>query len=489
MRRTFAVLWFGVLWTACSFEVAGSADPGTDAPTPVTVGFRAPTSTQDETSGTVMVPVVLSSPAGDEVTVRYSFTGGTASAGTDYEGTDGTLTFAPGDTEAAIPLTIREDDLEEPAETIDLELSMASNALLGASRHTVTLASDILPRIRFQTPTSRGAESTSTELTILLDIEAPAGGTVDYVVEGTADSGADHTLAAGTITIPPATLELTLPLPITDDALDEFDETVIVRLTSSTNVVVAAMVPEHTYTIEDDDAEPTVALGEATKTVTEGGTSYALPVQLSAPSGKPVSVTYSVDPASTATQGTDFAFAAPDATVAFAPGETSKTVTITFPDDNVYEDPELAVIVLGSPVNAGLGVTARLDLTINDNDPVPTVSWGAPGDKSELERDSGSMDYTYNLVLGHPSTKTITVPLVLSGSANVSGTRIDYAMPNGTTFTFAPGETTRPVVVRVFGDTRDEGNNTVVMTIDGNGVANAMVGMPNQRTHTILNDD
>lgn len=488
MRRTFAVLWFGVLCAACGFQVQGGTDTS-DAPMAVTVGFRSPTSAQDETSGTVMVPVALSAPAGDIVTVRYRFTGGTATPGADFEGTDGELTFAPGATEAAIPVVIRDDDLEEPIETIDLELSAPSNARLGASRHTVTIASDILPRIRFQMPASEGPESMSPELMLLLDLPAPAGGTVDYVVEGTAASGSDHALAAGTITIPPAAEMVTLPVPILDDALDEFDETVVVKLTSSTNVVVAAMVPDHTYTILNDDLPPTIAFGAATHTATEGGAAYELTVQLSAPSGKPISVAYSVDPSSTATEGTDFAFAQTTPSVELAPGETSKTVTINFPDDDIYEDPELAAIVLGMPVNATLGAAARLDLTILDNDPVPTVSWGAPEDQSANERDSNDRDFTYNLVLSHRSTKTITVPLTLGGSANASGMRIDFQLPNGTTITFPPGETTRPVLLRVIADNRDEDNETVIMTIDAGGVVNAVVGTPNQRTHTIIDDD
>jgi hypothetical protein len=488
MRRTFAVFWFGVLWSACNFEIQG-AEPGIDGAMPVTVAFRSSMSVQDESSGTIGVPVTLSAAASDAVTVHYRFTGGTAAPGTDYEGSDGTLKFEPGDTEAAIPVTILEDDLEEPAETIELELSMPTNAVLGTAHHTVTIAANILPRIRFEVSASEGQESTSPELTLALDSEARDGATVDFVVEGDATPGVDHMLAAGTLTIPPGVKTLTLPLQIVDDALDEYDETVVVRLTSSTDVVVAEDGGQHTYTIQDDDPEPTVTFSLAAVTVTEGSSGVDLNVQLSAPSEKPIKVPFSVEMNGTATLGEDFTLSPMPGELQFAPGETTKTITIGFPDDDVHEGTETAALVLGPPMNAQLGATTRFELTITDDDPEPTVAWGAPGDRTVNEGNSGTQDHTYNLVLSGPSAKTVTLQLSIGGTAKgTPGDGRDYSIPTGSMYyTFAPGTTTQPVVVRVNGDTRSEQNETVVMTISS--ATNATIGTPNVRTHTIQNDD
>ncbi|SIO34822.1 Aryl-phospho-beta-D-glucosidase BglC, GH1 family [Singulisphaera sp. GP187] len=65
------------------------------------------------TSGPVTVTatfvVTLSAPSTQTVTVAYSTANGTASSGTDYVATNGTLTFAPGQTQATVSVTILYD--------------------------------------------------------------------------------------------------------------------------------------------------------------------------------------------------------------------------------------------------------------------------------------------------------------------------------------------------------------------------------------------
>jgi len=486
MRRLLLPLWFGVLCSACGFEVTGTSDSGVP-PMEVTVGFRSPTSLEDEASGVTMVPVALSAPAEEAVSVRYDVTGGTAIPGVDFEATGGVLTFPAGETEAAIPITILPDGEEEQAESIDLELFSPTNARLGASRHTVTIAPDILPRIRFQTPVATTAgEDVSPTLVLALDLDALPDTTVDFVVDGTATFEADHALEGGTLQIPAGSRMLTLPVPVIDDDLDEYDETIVVRLTSSSNVVIDSALPTHTHThtITSDDPPPSVSLTAATHTATEGSDSYVMTFQLSGPSGKQITVPYRVDQSSTATLGDDFAFDPAAQSLTFQPGEITKTVTVSFPDDNVHEGTELAVIVLDTPMNATLGATARLDLTIEDNDPEPTVSWGSPGDQQENERDMTSWSYTYNLVLAGLSSRTVTVTITPSGTATNGD---DYSFPNGTQVTFAPGDQMKPLVLRVNADRQEESNETVVMTIST--VINAQIGTPSARTHTIVNDD
>src|SRR5205823_9163583 len=89
----------------------------------------------------VSLPVSLSAASGKTVTVAYSVTGGTASAGgVDYTLASGTLTFAPGVTSQNISLTVVNDALDEDDETIQMALSSPTNATLGAiNTHTYTI--------------------------------------------------------------------------------------------------------------------------------------------------------------------------------------------------------------------------------------------------------------------------------------------------------------------------------------------------------------
>ena len=78
--------------------------------------------------------VTLSASSTETVTVQYATqadgTANTATAGGDYEATNGTLTFAPGETSKPIEVVIRGDYTPENNETFALILSNPSNAKL-----------------------------------------------------------------------------------------------------------------------------------------------------------------------------------------------------------------------------------------------------------------------------------------------------------------------------------------------------------------------
>jgi hypothetical protein len=82
--------------------------------------------------------VTLSSAATFPVTVDYTTADGTAVAGTDYTATDGTLTFAPGETSKTIDVTVNGNSVS-PSETVDLNLSNASNGTISAATGVGTI--------------------------------------------------------------------------------------------------------------------------------------------------------------------------------------------------------------------------------------------------------------------------------------------------------------------------------------------------------------
>ncbi len=72
--------------------------------------------------------VTLTRAASGTVTVDYATEDETATAGTDYEATSGTLTFAPGETEKTVRVAILDDLIDEGREIFRLKLSNASGA-------------------------------------------------------------------------------------------------------------------------------------------------------------------------------------------------------------------------------------------------------------------------------------------------------------------------------------------------------------------------
>lgn len=78
--------------------------------------------------------VTLSAASTYEVKVDYAVTGGTATGGgVDYTLSNGTLTFAPGETTKTLPLSVIDDAVDEPDETIAVSLSNQLNATLGVN--------------------------------------------------------------------------------------------------------------------------------------------------------------------------------------------------------------------------------------------------------------------------------------------------------------------------------------------------------------------
>ena len=75
--------------------------------------------------------VTLDRASAETVTVNYATVDGTAEAGLDYEQSSGTLTFAPGETEEIIEVTVLDDSYEDSGETFRVVLSDVSGARLG----------------------------------------------------------------------------------------------------------------------------------------------------------------------------------------------------------------------------------------------------------------------------------------------------------------------------------------------------------------------
>ena len=109
------------------------------------VGFATTTSTADENAGAWLIPVDLTGALGGAA-VRYRVRGGTATgSGKDYTLAEGNLSFSAGQTSRNITLTIHQDGVPEPAETVIVELFNAIGANLGVSSHTVTINNISLP--------------------------------------------------------------------------------------------------------------------------------------------------------------------------------------------------------------------------------------------------------------------------------------------------------------------------------------------------------
>jgi len=346
--------------------------------------------------------------------------------------------------------------------------------------------------VQFALASSAGTESTSpVDLAVNLTNDSFETVTVQYSVNVSSTatgSGADYTLlGSGTLSFSPGDKHESVSLTINDDTLDEFDEMLIVDLSAATNATLGTPA-RHSYTIQDDDAEPNVAFAAASSTASEPTTPVALAVNLSAPSAKTITVNYAANGASTADDsGVDYALAS--GILTFNPGQTSQDISLTINDDNLDEHDELVVIDLAAPSNATLGSFTTHSYTIQDNDAAPLFTIN---DVSLAEGNSGTTDFVFTVTKSGPTALTSTVDYAtangISSAATgggVCGAAVDYEGTSGT-LTFAPADTTMPVTVKICGDTLGEPAESFLLSLFGATNAGISDG---QGAGTINDDD
>lgn len=86
--------------------------------------------------------VTLSAVSTKTVKVNYATADGKALAGSDYEAASGLLTFAPGQTNQTVSVTVNGDRAGEPDEFFFVNLSSPINAVLADNQAFATIVDD-----------------------------------------------------------------------------------------------------------------------------------------------------------------------------------------------------------------------------------------------------------------------------------------------------------------------------------------------------------
>ncbi len=418
-------------------------------------------------SGTVNLAftVTLDPAAATQVTVNYADTGsGTATSGTDYAAIGGgTLTFSAGETRKTIAVSVRGDTADEADETVVIALSNASGASIVTARGTGTITDNDIPGFSIDSPSAAEGDSESSSLTFTVTLN-PASYrqvTVNYADAGTgtATSGSDYAAIGGTLTFAAGETSKTIAVSVTDDALDEPDETVVIALSgasSGTSIAAAS----GTGTITDNDI-PGFSIDSPSVTEGDSGTvNLTFTVSLSPASHQPATVNYADAGTGTATSGTDYETLA-SGTLRFAAGESNKTIAVSVTGDAEFEPDETVVIVLSSATSDASIATASGTGTIANDDDTPVFSIDSP---SVEEGDTDSVNLTFTVTLTPASYEPATVNYADTGSGTAEAGE-DYRSIAGGTLTFAAGETSQTIDVSVLGDVLSEQDETVVLML------------------------
>lgn len=231
-----------------------------------TASFATRRSVKTEGDPPFTIPVVLSAadPVNAVVVDYIIDTNSATGSGVDTNLTAGTLTFAPGETQKNIPVTIVDDLLPEPEEHLTLKLAYATGAGLTSSGsfHTLFIR-DNEPRVSIAATDPVAHESSGEPAVVTITRTGPltAALTVNLAISGTATSGVDYAAISTTATLAAGQRSITRTLTPLPDAIVEGTETAVISLAPSTKFSIAG-TGSATLSILDSgtDHPPTVRI-------------------------------------------------------------------------------------------------------------------------------------------------------------------------------------------------------------------------------------
>lgn len=176
--------------------------------------------------------------------------------------------------------------------------------------------------------------------------------TVNYATaDGTARAGSDYGAVSGRLTFAPGETGKTVAVPVYGDRLSEANESFTVSLGGAQRATVA----DSTGAVTIADDEPRLSVGDAAGTVvyktdgTVAATTLTFTVSLATAYDQEVTVGYATADG-TATAGVEYVAAS--GTLTFAPGETTKAITVQVLGNFVGIDRQFHVNLSGASVNA-----------------------------------------------------------------------------------------------------------------------------------------
>ena len=385
----------------------------------------------NEDTGPVTLTVELDPASATTVTVDYATRAlpGAAQAGEDYTTTSGTLTFAATETSKSFTIPILNDDIYENNESFVVDLSDPTGATVPAPVAAITINSeDAKPTASVEDVTVDEGAGT---MTVTVRLSHPSQPDITYLahaidVTGTATEGDDYDdflLGPGRtaeFTVPARELSQSFDISIVDDNANESDETIVIEWHKNSNDEVTPDTLTFTGTITDNDTPlPGLSFPSGNISVDEEDGPARVTVTLTPASTETVTVDYETrDLTGGAQEGEDYT--AISGTLTFAPGETSKTITIEILGDGRYEGIERFLVRISNPSGATLPQYQSKDVRIVSDEAVPTVSM-AP-----VTVDEGAGTMTLTLRVSHPSEEDIAYIVVENDVAGTATEGDDY---------------------------------------------------------------
>ncbi len=466
----------------------------TDDDTPV-VSVTAIDANADEAGrdpGVVLITRTGSTAAA--LTVYYGLSG-RALHGTDYVALSGQVTIPAGSANVPVFITPYDDDLGEPdPESVTFNLTTFGNAYSLGTNYTATVNiadNDDVPVVSIRTNATPSEPSTAGSFIIRAIGSATGNITVPYTLSGTATAGSDYTAPSGSVTISAnGTNDVTVTIPVLDDATAEDTETIIATITPGAGYRVyndgSAVLR-----LKDDDSGEHVMVSTWNSTPAEASSAVGKFYFSRVGTSGDLTVSYTVS--GTAINGTDYTLLPGTITIPDTASGVDLIVTPT--DDALLEGSESVTITVVAGAGYGPEAPSSATLWITDNETLtPSVGFASATGATTEALVSGSEFRDISVTLTSGGTDTVTVEYTSSGGT-AQGDDVDWAFVDaangnavipGGVLTFAPGVTAQNVRIRVKNDTVIEGDETALFVLQNARFARIS---SSRGTHTLTISD
>jgi len=263
-----------------------------------------------------------------------------------------------------------------------------------------------------------------------------------------------------------------------DDTLHEGTEALTWQLASPTGgASLAALGTTRSINILDNDPPPVVSVVAEPGSPPEG-VNRKFNVTLSTVSGLPVTVDYASADGTAKAPGD---YTPVSGQLVIPAGTQTGSIFVQTIDDEISEFTESIQMTISNPINATLG-TASATGFISDNDPLPVFSVTPDQTVSE---DVGPVTFIASIDRLSERSPSFTVALI-AGTANAA----DFSgsgFSGPTVFSFAPGVSSRNIVVNITDDALNE--DTETFSLRFSNPSHLAPFDPFDRTVTILDND
>ncbi len=443
-------------------------------------------------SGTTQVAYTITR-SGDlsvAATVDYAVTGSNGANTADVAGgvlPTGTLTFGVGVSELAVTLNVNGDTVAEANnETLTLTLSNPSaNTTLGTSTASTVINNDDTNFV-LSAPANiaeGGSGTTPVVFTVTRNGDVSGTGSVTWALSTsagltTADFvgnqdvlGTNSGLPSGTVSFNAGETSKTITLNVQGDLTLESDETLQVVLGNPVNGIIQPGDGSKSTTLLTDDDN--FSISTLTTTRAEGNTDSTVTytVTRSGSLDGARDLTWTITGTNGFATATDLAAGqAATGTVSFADGQSSATIVVNVKGDSAVESDETMTVTLSNaPANSNI-VTAAASTVLTNDDASLTIT---PLLADKNEGNASYVDYTFTVTRAGNGSQVSTVNWAVdSGVANaVNGTDFYASQPGGVskdgngipygTLSFASGETSKTITLRIAGDSTLEVDETL----------------------------